>query len=118
MADFGGPVIYVANIMTQPGETVGFTLSDHLRAIVEHVGPVVTDVLVHCEELPAHLLSRYDGEGAQPVQVDREQIERLGLRVHSAQLLPDPIGAEARHDPHRLARALLEIAARLKVASA
>jgi uncharacterized cofD-like protein len=118
LADFGGPVIYVANIMTQPGETVGFTLSDHLRAIVEHVGPVVTDVLVHSEELPAQLLSRYYGEGAEPVGVDREQIERLGVRLHFAQLLPDPIGLEARHDPHRTARSLLEITARLKPASA
>jgi uncharacterized cofD-like protein len=114
LADFGGPVIYVTNIMTQPGETVGFTVSDHLRAIIEHVGPVVTDVLVHSEELPARLLSRYDGEGAQPVQVDREQTERLGVRMHSAPLLPEPIGVVARHDPHRLARTVLEIAARQK----
>ena len=118
LADFAGPVIYVANIMTQPGETVGLTLSDHLRAIVEHVGPVVTDVLVHSEALPVRLLSQYDGEGAQPVRVDREQIERLGVRLHSAQLLPDPIGVEARHDPDRLARALLEIATRRKPAAA
>jgi uncharacterized cofD-like protein len=118
LADFVGPVIYVANIMTQPGETVGFTLSDHLRAILEHVGPVVTDVLVHREELPAQVLSRYDGEGAQQVAVDLEQIERLGVRVHFAALLPDPIGVEARHESHRLARALLEIAARRKPAPA
>ena len=118
LADFGGPVIYVANIMTQPGETVGFTLSDHLQAIVEHVGPVLTDVLVHSEELPAPLLSEYHGEGARPVQVDREQIESLGVRLHSARLLPDPIGVEARHDPHRTARAVLEIGARRKPTSA
>jgi uncharacterized cofD-like protein len=111
-------VVYVANIMTQPGETVGFTLSDHLRAIFDHVGPVVTDVLVHRDELPAHLLSRYDGEGAQQVQVDRREIERLGVRVHSARLLPDPIGEVARHDPKRISRAVLEIAARRKPASA
>jgi uncharacterized cofD-like protein len=47
LADFVGPVVYAANVMTQPGETVGFTLSDHLRALADHVGPVVTDVLVH-----------------------------------------------------------------------
>jgi uncharacterized cofD-like protein len=117
LADFGGPVVYVANIMTQPGETVGFTLLDHLRAIVEHVGPVVTDVLVHSDELPARLLSRYHDEGAQPVQVDRKQIERLGVRLHSARLLPEPMGVEVRHDPHRTATALLEIAARAKPVS-
>ncbi len=47
LARFGGPIIYVANMMTQPGETDGFTLSDHVRALTEHAGPVLTDVLVH-----------------------------------------------------------------------
>jgi uncharacterized cofD-like protein len=117
LAEFGGPVIYAANVMTQPGETIGFTLSDHLRAITEHVGPVVTDLLVHCEALPPGVLCRYQAEGAAPVAIDREQIERLGVRVHQARLLPDEIVAEVRHDPDRLARAVLEIAARRGVAS-
>ncbi len=118
LAEFGGPVIYAANIMTQPGETVGFTLSDHLRAIAEHVGPVVTDVLVHGERLPPGVLSRYHAEGGAPVQIDHEQIERLGVRMRVAHLLPDEIVAEVRHDPNRLAGAVLEIAARREVTSA
>jgi uncharacterized cofD-like protein len=117
LAEFGGPVIYAANIMTQPGETVGFTLSDHLHAIAEHVGPIVTDVLVHSETLHPGVLDRYQAEGGAPVVIDRERIERLGLRVHVARLLPDEIVAEVRHDPDRLARAVLEIAARHGVAS-
>jgi uncharacterized cofD-like protein len=111
LAAFAGPVVYAANIMTQPGETAGFSLSDHLRAITEHVGPRVTDVLVDSEELPTQLLSRYCAEGAAPVQIDRRSIERLGIRVHRARLLPDAIGAEVRHDPERLALAVREIAA-------
>ena len=117
LAYFSGPVIYAANIMTQPGETVGFTLSDHLRAITEHVGEVVTDVLVHDEQLPADLLSRYHAEGGAPVEVDSEQLEALGVRVHTARLLPDKLGAEARHDPDRLARAVLEVAAQPRTRS-
>jgi len=111
LAAFAGPVVYAANIMTQPGETTGFTLSDHLRAIAEHVGPVVTDVLVHSEELPAPLLSRYRAEGAAPVQIDRAAIERLGVRLRRARLLPDSMDGEMRHDPERLALAVREIAA-------
>ena len=30
---FRGPVVYAANLMTQPGETIGFTVADHLRAV-------------------------------------------------------------------------------------
>jgi uncharacterized cofD-like protein len=111
LASFAGPIVYVANIMTQPGETAGFTLSDHLRAITEHVGSVVTDVLVHSNGLPAPLLSRYRAEGAAPVQIDREQIEQQGARVHDADLLQDTTDGAVRHDADRLARALHEVAA-------
>lgn len=111
LAAFTGPVVYAANIMTQPGETTGFTLSDHLRAIAEHIGPSVTDVLVHSDELQARLLAAYSAEGAAPVKIDRKAIERLGVRVRRARLLPDAMGAEMRHDPERLALAVRKIAA-------
>jgi uncharacterized cofD-like protein len=118
LAEFGGPVIYAANIMTQPGETVGFTLSDHVETIAEHVGPVVTDVLVHGETLPRSVLSRYHAEGGAPVEFDRGELDRLGVRVHMGRLLPDRIVAQVRHDPDRLARAVLQVASRCGVASA
>ncbi|MBV9366950.1 MAG: YvcK family protein [Solirubrobacterales bacterium] len=117
LAEFGGPVIYVANVMTQPGETVGMTLSDHLRAIAEHVGPVVTDALVHAESLPPAVLARYRLEGAEPVRLDSERVERLGVRVHAMPVLPDRIVAEARHDPDRLATAVLQIAEQVRLAA-
>lgn len=114
LAAFAGPVVYAANVMTQPGETSGFTLSDHLRAITEHVGPLVSDVLVHSEELTPGLLSRYFAEGAAPVEIDHEAIERLGVRVHQAHLLPDTVDAEMRHDPDRLALAVHELGAEVR----
>ena len=110
LAVFGGPVIYTANVMTQPGETVGLSLSDHLRALADHVGPVVTDVLVHSDPLRPDLLSRYRAEGATPVEVDADRIEQLGVEVRTTRLLPDVIEAEVRHDPARLAEAVLAIA--------
>jgi uncharacterized cofD-like protein len=118
LAMFRGPIIYAANIMTQPGETVGFTLSDHLRAIAEHVGPAVTDVLVHHEALPADLLSRYAAEGSTPVEVDHARVMRLGVRVRAADLLPDQPEGEARHHPDRLASAVLRIASQHRRPSA
>jgi uncharacterized cofD-like protein len=108
---FTGPVIYAANIMTQPGETVGFTLFDHVRAIIDHVGPVITDVLVHYSELPAPLVARYRAEGAEPVLIEPARVERLGIKVHVRQLLPDSTRAEIRHDPRRLADAVYRLAA-------
>jgi uncharacterized cofD-like protein len=107
---FAGPVVYVSNLMTQPGETQGFSVADHLRAITQHVGPVVTDVLVNSEPLPAQLVARYRAEGAEPVEVDREAIEALGVRVRQAQLLADAPGHELRHDAVRLAQAVCALA--------
>jgi uncharacterized cofD-like protein len=103
LSGFPGPVVYVANVMTQPGETAGYAVSDHLRAIAAHVGPVVTDVLVHSGELPPDLLARYAAEDAVPVEVDREVLRESGIRVREADLLSKDAAAGVRHDSGRLA---------------
>jgi uncharacterized cofD-like protein len=110
LADFGGPVIYVANVMTQQGETSDFTVSDHVRAITEHVGPVVTDVLVHSGDLPTDILARYEAEEAAPVAVDTEVLRGMGLRVRETDLLSKESRAGVRHDPSLLAREVGEAA--------
>ena len=109
LASFGGPVLYVANVMTQPGETDGFALSDHLRSISDHAGPVLTDVLVHSGELPEKMTARYAAEGAEPVRLDREALASLDIRVREALLLSEEIGGGVRHDPDRLAEAVCEV---------
>ncbi len=110
LADFAGPVVYAANAMTQPGETTGFTVSDHLRALADHVGPVVSDVLVHSRPLPEELVARYEVEGAAPVEIDREKVEQLGVRLREADLLSERVEAGVRHDPDRLAEEVCEAA--------
>jgi uncharacterized cofD-like protein len=108
MEDFAGPVIYVANVMTQQGETGGFTVSDHVRAITEHVGPVITDVLVHSGDLPPGTLARYEAEDAGPVLIDREKLRGMGLRVKERDLLSKQSSDGIRHDPGLLAREVCE----------
>jgi uncharacterized cofD-like protein len=111
LARFAGPVVYVANVMTQPGETTGFTVSDHLRVITEHVGPIVTDVLVHSGELSKELIDRYAAEGAAPVVVDREEIEASGVRVREADLISyGDTNRGVRHDSQRLAEEVRAVA--------
>jgi 2-phospho-L-lactate transferase/gluconeogenesis factor (CofD/UPF0052 family) len=104
LAGFAGPVLYVANAMTQPGETTGFTVSDHLRALAKHIGLVVTDVLVHSGELPRELVARYAAEGAAQCKLDREEIGRLGVRLREADLFLDQVGPIVRHNADRLAK--------------
>jgi uncharacterized cofD-like protein len=110
LASFSGPVVYAANAMTQPGETTGFAVSDHLRALERHVGSVVTDVLVHSGDLPGGLIARYRAEGAEPVEVDHEEITKLGARVREADLLSEKAEAGVRHDADRLAEEVCEAA--------
>lgn len=109
LAAFGGPVVYAANLMTQPGETIGYSVSDHLAAIHAHVGPVVTDVLCNTVPLPGPLAARYRDEGAAPLALDRDAIEAMGVRVHAAPLLDASTSSTARHDPARLAETLLAL---------
>jgi uncharacterized cofD-like protein len=112
LSRFDGPILYVANVMTQPGETDGYAVSDHLRAIARHVGPVVTDVLVHSGELPGGLVERYAAEGAEPVVVDRPTIRAMGVRIREADLISREAAARnsLRHDPARLAEEVRSLA--------
>ncbi len=102
LAEFSGPVIYAANIMTQPGETTGLSIPDHVRAIADHAGPIVTDVLFHSGELSEDLISRYAAEGAAPAEMDREELEKLGVRVRGSDLISSDTSAGVRHDPAKL----------------
>ncbi len=108
LADFSGPVVYVANLMTQQGETGDFTVSDHVGAITHHVGPVVTDVLVHSGDLPPGTLARYEAEDATPVVVDSENLREMGLRGEERDLLSRESSGGIRHDPCLLAREVCE----------
>ena len=107
---FREPVVYVANLMTQPGETEGFSVSDHLRAIADHVGPVVTDVIVHSGALSQKLVEPYEAEGATPVVVDHEEIRALGVRVREVDLVSSEADAGVRHDASRLAEEVRRVA--------
>ena len=109
LADFAGPVVYVANLLTQPGETAGFTVADHVRAIGDH-GVRVTDVLVPVERLPA-AVARRCASGAAAVEVDEAELERLGVKVRRARLLSSLSGTTVRHDARRLGQAVRAVAA-------
>ena len=96
--------------MTRAGETTGFTVSDHVRAIEEHVGPIVTEVLVHSGEFPEALLARHKAEDATPVILDLEALKEMGIRVREADLLSDDFDSGVRYDPDKLAREVWETA--------
>jgi uncharacterized cofD-like protein len=107
--------VYVANLMTQPGETLRYTASDHLRALHQHAGRKLFDLIaLNTKALPPSLRRRYQAQRAEPVVNDLEQIRAAGVEP----LLADIAGRDhvARHDARRLAQLLLTLAARRRSA--
>ncbi|MCA1992700.1 MAG: YvcK family protein [Coleofasciculus sp. S288] len=103
------PRIYVCNIMTQPGETVGYSVSDHIQCIDDACGTKLFDaVVVHRKVPSAQALIKYAQTDSHPVFFDREAVARLGRRVVLANVMDeDETTNLVRHNPERLARVLL-----------
>jgi uncharacterized cofD-like protein len=105
--------VYVCNIMTEPGETDGFAVEDHLRAIIEHAGQGLVDVVLAAkEDIPQEVLERYLAEGAQPVKGNESIIESLGVKYYESTFYAG--GEVVRHNPDKLAKELLRLLFRLK----
>jgi uncharacterized cofD-like protein len=100
--------IFVCNLMTQPGETDGFSASDHLRALEACLGRGCVDVCVVNTGVERARASPYRESGATPVPYDVRQIESLGVMPVQADLMSE-LGAKVRHDPARLGRLVVNI---------
>jgi len=99
--------VYVCNAMTQPGETDGYTASDHVNTLVKHSHPKIIDYcILNTGEEPQSILARYAQEGSHLVVNDRKKIEEMGYRV-----IEDDFGIiednVIRHDAAKLTRIIL-----------
>jgi len=104
-------VVHVMNLMTEPGETDGHTAADHLMAIRRHAPTMpIHDILVNTAPFTPEQIGRYGAQGAVPVAADLALMRAMGHAVHECDLLA--AGDDVRHDPGKLARALLTLAYR------
>lgn len=73
---------YISNIMTEPGQTDNYTLSDHFKAINEHVG---TDLIDYCladtGEIVPEYIRKYNKEGSEPVEIDDKNLSSYSIKV-------------------------------------
>ena len=107
------PCLYICNIMTQPGETEGYTVSDHVKALIEHVGKNVIDyVLVNNARPSREILKKYEEVGEFPVKIDAKQVEETGVIMIESDLLGEEKGAF--HDNLILAENIIRISNLLK----
>lgn len=99
--------IYVCNIMTQPGETDNYTVSDHLKALIQHAGSnkIVDAVLVN-DYLPDNLAGKYQEAGSYPVKLDVPEVKKLGIKIFAKKLIQDSKEGLVRHSSTRVARAV------------
>ena len=100
--------IYVCNIMTQHGETDGYTASDHIRAIVEHTNKGILDAcLINNALAPQDALERYEEEVSFPVVADVDKIRKMGYKVEATDLLG--VTDYVRHDSSKLNAAIIRL---------
>jgi len=101
--------VYICNLMTQAGETLNYTASDHVEAIYQHMGCNFIDtILVNNEEIPQNIQDRYTEELAKPVVYDVDRLIDLGLDVIYDQILMYD-GGLIRHDTDKVARILYNL---------
>ncbi len=109
-------VVLVGNLMTEPGETDGYTAVDHLEAVRRHTpGLTIHDLLVNTDPIDPDLLDAYEVRGAEPVIASRDARRYGRCRTVARPLLAR--GRKIRHDPDKLAYALLELGARQEEAA-
>lgn len=102
------PKIYICNVMTQPGETQGYTAADHVRAITRHIGQGIVDtVLLNNGPIAPALLARYAKTGAEPVSLDEDALGPLGVRSCQGSFVGS--GEVVRHEPDKLAAAIFKM---------
>lgn len=108
VAETRARVILPLNLMTQPGETDDMDAMDHWSAFREHLGYDLVDVvLANSTPLPPHLLEYYSDSGSEPVRVERDEFAAAQVELVEQDLLAE--GELIRHDPGKLARAVVSL---------
>ncbi len=99
------PHIYVCNIMTEPGETSGYTVGDHVIALDQAAGIRLFDAVLVQKQPPSEpTLARYRQAGSEPVSLDPDKLAFLGCRAVLANVMSeDPDSGLVRHRPELLA---------------
>ncbi|MHB8509694.1 MAG: gluconeogenesis factor YvcK family protein [Candidatus Dormibacteria bacterium] len=100
------PKVYICNVATQRGETMGFSVADHLEALENHVGGDVFDYVLVNSNLNHPLPPSATAAGAKQVPFDREKVLKHGVRVVMADVVNEALSTH--HDPDKVARVVMK----------
>ncbi len=114
------PKIYICNLMTQPDETAGMNIVQHLDWVSAAIGSVPDFVIANSEPVPDDIVERYRKEGASPLYMDnhqREIVRSMGCICVEAPIMSvfdsTKEGRVLRHDTQKLASVLFRIIRRI-----
>ncbi len=100
--------LFVCNVMTQPGETDNYSVSDHLAAVHAHIGHHLFDyVIVNDGEIPPQVESLYAEQGSKAVHLDLEEVTRRGYKVIADKLVL--FRTYLRHDAKKLSEHIYQL---------
>ena len=110
------PKIYICNLMTQPDETAGMNIVQHLEWVSAALGCVPDFVIANSEKIPDDIVEAYRQEGASPLYLDyhqREIIRNMGCIYIEASIMSvfesEKEGRVLRHDPQKLSSVIFRL---------
>lgn len=100
--------IYVSNIMTQPGETDGFTVTDHLKTLRKYGGKdIVNYVITNNGTVPSDVRERYEKEGSEVVKFNKKEVKDLEINYVEEDLVKID-GGYVKHNADKLSEVLID----------
>ncbi len=104
--------MYIANVMTQEGETDGLNIADHVKAILNHCNDrkIVDVVIVNKEKIPDYLVQKYAKQNAESLYLTKDQrneLEKMKIRIIEGNFL-NFNGEYVRHNEEKLAKVIID----------
>ena len=99
--------VYISNIMTEPGQTDNYSVSDHLNAIIDHCGSGVVDYCIYdTGEIVPEFIKKYNLEGQDLVEQDIEKVKGIKFLQRNLSMIKEE---HIRHDPSLVASSIIEL---------
>lgn len=99
--------VYISNIMTEPGQTDNYSVSDHLNAIIDHCGTGVVDYCIYdTGEIIPEFIKKYNMGGQDLVEQDIEKVRGIKFLQRNLAVISDDF---IRHDPNLVASSIIEL---------
>lgn len=102
--------VYCCNIMSQPGETTGFTVSEHIKAIEDHVGfKFIDSVLANDGSVDPEVIQKYMADNAAQIEIDHDRLASMGINVIQSRMIDYNEAREVRHDSKKVAAMIFSL---------